>query len=211
MLTASLELATRDLAQASFGTRRKIDGDAGIVAIKPSGVPYDALRVDDIPLRWHSTTERTSGAPPILCRRRIPSYRSRSRQRAAHAHSAYATRGVQKPDRVSARTAPAAVASDVASAGGRRCLCQSCRLKTSWRSAITCSFSLELDAVILNGESRPEDDDQRRPSRQEVAQRSSTPRGSCRTRIRAGCVDTRTHSHDSGDPGLALRIAPGGS
>jgi L-ribulose-5-phosphate 4-epimerase len=40
---ANKELATRGLARFTFGNASAIDRDAGVVVIKPSGVPYDAM------------------------------------------------------------------------------------------------------------------------------------------------------------------------
>jgi L-ribulose-5-phosphate 4-epimerase len=50
VLAANVALAARGLAHASFGNVSAVDRDAGVVAIKPSGVAYDDLRVDEISL-----------------------------------------------------------------------------------------------------------------------------------------------------------------
>ena len=50
VLEANLVLAELDLAHLSYGNVSEIDRDAGVVAIKPSGVPYDDLRADDVAL-----------------------------------------------------------------------------------------------------------------------------------------------------------------
>ncbi len=46
--TANVELARRGLARFTFGNASAIDRSHGIVAIKPSGVPYDALQPENI-------------------------------------------------------------------------------------------------------------------------------------------------------------------
>jgi L-ribulose-5-phosphate 4-epimerase len=45
---ANLEIPQRGLAIATFGNASALDAAAGVLAIKPSGVPYDALRADDM-------------------------------------------------------------------------------------------------------------------------------------------------------------------
>ncbi|WP_016954327.1 L-ribulose-5-phosphate 4-epimerase [Catenovulum sp. SX2] len=45
---ANMELDTRKLVTYTFGNVSQIDRAAGVVAIKPSGVPYEALKVEDI-------------------------------------------------------------------------------------------------------------------------------------------------------------------
>ena len=50
VLWANLELDARGLAHGSFGNVSAIDREAGLVAIKPSGVPYAQLRTDDVAL-----------------------------------------------------------------------------------------------------------------------------------------------------------------
>jgi L-ribulose-5-phosphate 4-epimerase len=50
VLEANVALAARGLAHASFGNVSAADRDAGVVAIKPSGVAYDELRVEEISL-----------------------------------------------------------------------------------------------------------------------------------------------------------------
>jgi L-ribulose-5-phosphate 4-epimerase len=50
VLAANVALAARGLAHASFGNVSAVDRDAGVVAIKPSGVAYDALRAEEISL-----------------------------------------------------------------------------------------------------------------------------------------------------------------
>ncbi|MCF0052733.1 L-ribulose-5-phosphate 4-epimerase [Dyadobacter sp. LJ53] len=47
---ANMEIPRENLAIVTFGNVSGIDRDAGVVAIKPSGVPYSKLRMDDIVL-----------------------------------------------------------------------------------------------------------------------------------------------------------------
>ena len=46
--TANLEIPKRNLAIYTFGNVSALDADRGIIAIKPSGVEYDKLTVDDM-------------------------------------------------------------------------------------------------------------------------------------------------------------------
>jgi len=48
VLAANLEIPRRGLAIYTFGNVSALDPAAGVFAIKPSGVPYDKLAVDDI-------------------------------------------------------------------------------------------------------------------------------------------------------------------
>ena len=50
VLEANLEVVRRGLVLYTFGNASGIDRDQGIVAIKPSGVPYETLRASDIVL-----------------------------------------------------------------------------------------------------------------------------------------------------------------
>lgn len=45
---ANLEIPKRGLAIYTFGNASALDADRGVVAIKPSGVEYDALSADDL-------------------------------------------------------------------------------------------------------------------------------------------------------------------
>lgn len=45
---ANLEIPKQGLAIYTFGNASALDGDRGVVAIKPSGVDYDGLGVDDM-------------------------------------------------------------------------------------------------------------------------------------------------------------------
>jgi L-ribulose-5-phosphate 4-epimerase len=48
VLAANVEIARRGLAPFTFGNASGIDRERGLVVIKPSGVAYDALRVEDL-------------------------------------------------------------------------------------------------------------------------------------------------------------------
>jgi L-ribulose-5-phosphate 4-epimerase len=48
VLAANLDLVKRGLAMFTFGNASGIDRSEGLVAIKPSGVPYDELRPEDM-------------------------------------------------------------------------------------------------------------------------------------------------------------------
>lgn len=48
VLAANLELVHSGLVQFTFGNASGIDRSNGLVAIKPSGVPYDRMKADDI-------------------------------------------------------------------------------------------------------------------------------------------------------------------
>jgi len=50
VLAANLELCRRGLALFTWGNASGIDRTRGVVAIKPSGVPYDAMAADDMVL-----------------------------------------------------------------------------------------------------------------------------------------------------------------
>lgn len=50
VLEANLELSRRGLALFTFGNASGIDRASGLVAIKPSGVPYDRMRPADLPV-----------------------------------------------------------------------------------------------------------------------------------------------------------------
>jgi L-ribulose-5-phosphate 4-epimerase len=50
VLESNLELVRRGLILYTFGNASGIDRDSGLVAIKPSGVPYEALKAADLVL-----------------------------------------------------------------------------------------------------------------------------------------------------------------
>jgi L-ribulose-5-phosphate 4-epimerase len=50
VLEANLELSRRGLALFTFGNASGIDRLRGLIAIKPSGVPYEQMRAQDLPI-----------------------------------------------------------------------------------------------------------------------------------------------------------------
>ncbi len=49
-LEANLELSRRGLALFTWGNASQIDRTRGVIAIKPSGVPYDGMKPEDLPI-----------------------------------------------------------------------------------------------------------------------------------------------------------------
>ena len=49
---ANIALVKANLVVLTWGNASAVDRDRGIFAIKPSGVPYETLRPDDIVLVW---------------------------------------------------------------------------------------------------------------------------------------------------------------
>ena len=47
---ANLELSRRGLALFTWGNASQIDRGRGVIAIKPSGVPYEAMKPEDLPI-----------------------------------------------------------------------------------------------------------------------------------------------------------------
>jgi len=47
---ANLELSRRGLALFTWGNASQIDRARGVIAIKPSGVPYDTMKPEDLPI-----------------------------------------------------------------------------------------------------------------------------------------------------------------
>jgi L-ribulose-5-phosphate 4-epimerase len=50
VVAANLALVDAGLVVLTFGNASAVDREAGVMAIKPSGVAYDALRPDDVPV-----------------------------------------------------------------------------------------------------------------------------------------------------------------
>jgi L-ribulose-5-phosphate 4-epimerase len=92
-LAANLEIPRRGLAIYTFGNVSAFDPAHGVLAIKPSGVPYDQLTVDDIvvvDLEGRVVEGRLR--PSSDTRTHIVLYRSFSSVTGiAHTHSTYAT------------------------------------------------------------------------------------------------------------------------
>lgn len=97
VLQANLELPRRGLVTYTWGNVSAFDADAGLVAIKPSGVPYERLRADDIVVltldgRQVEGALRPSSDTPthLLLYRRWPTVRG-----IVHTHSTHATAWAQ--------------------------------------------------------------------------------------------------------------------
>jgi L-ribulose-5-phosphate 4-epimerase len=58
---ANLDIVEAGLVELTWGNASAVDRDAGLFAIKPSGVDYDAMSPDDIPLVSLETGERVEG------------------------------------------------------------------------------------------------------------------------------------------------------
>jgi L-ribulose-5-phosphate 4-epimerase len=97
VLAANLELAARGLVQETFGNVSEVDRDAGLVAIKPSGVPYAELGVEDVSLVRLGDGERLAGLRPSSdTPTHLELYRAwRMIGGVAHAHSTWATSWAQ--------------------------------------------------------------------------------------------------------------------
>ena len=82
VLEANLELVRRGLVLYTFGNASGIDREAGIIAIKPSGVPYERMTAADIVLcDLDGKIIEGRNPPPIW--RRIWSFTGPSRPSAA--------------------------------------------------------------------------------------------------------------------------------
>jgi L-ribulose-5-phosphate 4-epimerase len=97
VLAANAELAARGLAYASFGNVSAIDREAGVVAIKPSGVAYTELCADDVALVLVESGERVAGLRPSSdTATHLELYRAFDAIGGiAHTHSMYATSWAQ--------------------------------------------------------------------------------------------------------------------
>jgi len=58
---ANLDIVEAGLVELTWGNASAVDRDAGLFAIKPSGVDYDVMSPDDIPLVSLETGERVAG------------------------------------------------------------------------------------------------------------------------------------------------------
>lgn len=90
---ANLELAATGLVMGTFGNLSIVDRAAGVLVIKPSGVPYDALTPD------HMVAVSLESGQPLETRHRPSSdtpthlelYRAFPCEAVVHTHSEYAT------------------------------------------------------------------------------------------------------------------------
>jgi L-ribulose-5-phosphate 4-epimerase len=96
-LAANLELAARGLVHETFGNVSEIDRDASVVAIKPSGVRYTELGIDDVSLVQLDTGELLAGLRPSSdTATHLELYRAWDTiGGVAHAHSTWATSWAQ--------------------------------------------------------------------------------------------------------------------
>ncbi|HEU4735366.1 MAG TPA: L-ribulose-5-phosphate 4-epimerase AraD [Kofleriaceae bacterium] len=99
VLAANLELPRRGLALYTFGNASELDPAAGVLAIKPSGVPYDRLGVDDIVvLDLEGRVLAGTLRPSSDTRTHIALYRAYAGEGVrgiVHTHSTYATAWAQ--------------------------------------------------------------------------------------------------------------------
>jgi L-ribulose-5-phosphate 4-epimerase len=94
---ANRDLAARGLAQASFGNVSEADREAGVVAIKPSGVPCEAVSAEDVALVTLADGDRLDGLKPSSD---TPTHLELYRAHAeiggvVHTHSTFATSWAQ--------------------------------------------------------------------------------------------------------------------
>ena len=97
MLAANLDLVARGLVRANFGNVSAVDREAGVVAIKPSGVPYAQLGAEDVSLVRLDTGEHVDGLRPSSdTPTHLELYRAFSEVGGiAHTHSTWATSWAQ--------------------------------------------------------------------------------------------------------------------
>lgn len=94
---ANQEIPRRGLAIYTFGNVSALDAERGVIAIKPSGVPYDKLLVDDmVVLDLEGTVVEGKLRPSSDTPTHLLLYRSWSAVGGiAHTHSSYATAWAQ--------------------------------------------------------------------------------------------------------------------
>jgi L-ribulose-5-phosphate 4-epimerase len=97
VLAANLDLVARGLVRASFGNVSAVDREAGVVAIKPSGVPYAQLHAEDVSLVRLDTGEHLEGLRPSSdTPTHLELYRAFANVGGiAHTHSTWATSWAQ--------------------------------------------------------------------------------------------------------------------
>jgi L-ribulose-5-phosphate 4-epimerase len=90
---ANLELASTGLVKGTFGNLSIADRDAGVFAIKPSGVPYHALKPDTIVLVSIETGKAVDGRwkPSSDTATHLELYRAFNCGAIVHTHSEFAT------------------------------------------------------------------------------------------------------------------------
>jgi L-ribulose-5-phosphate 4-epimerase len=97
VLEANLEIVRRGLVLYTFGNASGIDRESGLVAIKPSGVPYETMRAEDMVITdldgnivEGSLRPSSDLATHLLLYREFPSIGG-----VVHTHSEYATAWAQ--------------------------------------------------------------------------------------------------------------------
>ena len=98
VVDANARLVREGLVQLTFGNASAVDREAGVMAIKPSGVSFAALRADDIPVLDLATGEVVAGS--LRPSSDTPTHLALYRAFAAvggvvHTHSPYATAWAQ--------------------------------------------------------------------------------------------------------------------
>ena len=90
---ANMELASSGLVMGTFGNLSAVDRAAGVLAIKPSGVPYDALTPDHMVIVSLDTGEVVDGSlrPSSDTPTHLELYRAFDCGAIVHTHSEYAT------------------------------------------------------------------------------------------------------------------------
>jgi L-ribulose-5-phosphate 4-epimerase len=95
---ANVQLVRANLVMLTFGNASIADREAGVIAIKPSGIPFDALRPEDIPVLDLATGEVAAGElrPSSDTPTHLALYRAFPHVGAiVHTHSPYATAWAQ--------------------------------------------------------------------------------------------------------------------
>lgn len=94
---ANRRLAESGLAHASFGNASEVDREPGVVAIKPSGVPCEAVQAQDIALVILESGEQLAGLKPSSdTATHLELYRTFHQIGGiAHTHSTFATSWAQ--------------------------------------------------------------------------------------------------------------------
>jgi L-ribulose-5-phosphate 4-epimerase len=98
VVDANVQLVRAGLVTLTFGNASAADRDAGVIAIKPSGVPFDALRPEDIPVLDLATGAAVAGElrPSSDTPTHLVLYRAfGSVGGIVHTHSPYATAWAQ--------------------------------------------------------------------------------------------------------------------
>jgi L-ribulose-5-phosphate 4-epimerase len=98
VVDANVRLAREGLVELTFGNASAVDRAAGLMAIKPSGVPFEALRADDIPVLDLATGNIVAGGlrPSSDSPTHLALYRAfPGIAGVVHTHSPYATAWAQ--------------------------------------------------------------------------------------------------------------------